>query len=310
MTPVKQTASTPPAKESPGNWRHPRLTEITQRQSRSVFSEKNAKQIVYNAVALVITLFARSATVPHLSKLYVLRPYTSNPDRKANSIKNSLGAEVEDYLSWAYLVLLAFPIINIIRACLPLFRTPDDLADIPLTPAQRKLLGLAPLSKNSPTPDAKEYSTPPRYSRTPSVAGSPASLRSYTSSPTPNLASPLSVNNSPVAGVVGAGHSPRLGKLGVATPLSVNNSPAGLGSGPSPLLSKAIGGGGGGGLRRSSFGGASSQLGVSTATSILGDSPSTPTPVGGKRSSVSLNNKWLYERGRRSSGNSWLHQGL
>ncbi|KAK1760787.1 nuclear pore complex component-domain-containing protein [Echria macrotheca] len=288
MTPVKQTASIPPAKESPGSWRHPRLSEITQRQSRSVFSEKNTQQIVYNTIALVITLFARNATAPHLSKL--------------------LGADAREYLSWAYLVLLAIPVYNIIRACLPLFRAPDDLADIPLTPAQRKLLGLPPLDKGSPTPDPKEYSTPPRYSRTPSiVAGSPASLRSYNSSPTPNLASPLSVNNSPVAGVVGAGHSPRLGKLGLASPRSVNNSPAGLGSGPSPLLNKAIGGGG---LRRSSFGGSSSQFGVSTATSLLGEGPSTPTPVGGKRSSVSLNNKWLYERGRRSSGNSWLHQGL
>jgi nucleoporin POM34 len=25
---------------------------------------------------------------------------------------------------------------------------------------------------------------------------------------------------------------------------------------------------------------------------------------------VSLNNKWLYEKGRRNSGNGWLHQNL
>jgi nucleoporin POM34 len=40
---------------------------------------------------------------------------------------------------------------------------------------------------------------------------------------------------------------------------------------------------------------------------VFGDGPATPTPAPGKRSSVGLNSKWLYERGRRSSGNSWMH---
>jgi nucleoporin POM34 len=43
---------------------------------------------------------------------------------------------------------------------------------------------------------------------------------------------------------------------------------------------------------------------------VFGDGPATPTPVTGKKSSVSLNSKWLYEKGRRSSGSSWLHQNL
>jgi nucleoporin POM34 len=29
--------------------------------------------------------------------------------------------------------------------------------------------------------------------------------------------------------------------------------------------------------------------------------PGTPSPMGGKRSSVGLNNKWLYDRSKRSS---------
>lgn len=159
------------------------------------------------------------------------------------------------------------PIFNISRALLPLVRQPDDLSDIPLTPAQRKLLGLPPSSKPE-TPNSA-YSTPPRYSRTPSLAGSPASIRSYASSPTAAIGSPVSVSNSPAAA--------------------------------SPLLHKVVGG-----VRRSSFG-ASGQFGAST-TSLL-DGPSTPSPATGKRSSVSLNNKWLYEKGRRSSGNVRL-QGL
>lgn len=59
VTPVKQTAAAPVAKESPGNWRHPRLAEITQRQSKTVFSEKNAKQVAYNVAALAIFIFLR-----------------------------------------------------------------------------------------------------------------------------------------------------------------------------------------------------------------------------------------------------------
>jgi nucleoporin POM34 len=43
---------------------------------------------------------------------------------------------------------------------------------------------------------------------------------------------------------------------------------------------------------------------------VFGEGPPTPTPATGKRSSVSLNSKWLYEKGRRNSGSSWLHQNL
>lgn len=59
LTPVKQTAISPVAKDSPGNWRHPRLAEITRRRSRTIFSEKNAKQIAYNAAALGIVMVVR-----------------------------------------------------------------------------------------------------------------------------------------------------------------------------------------------------------------------------------------------------------
>lgn len=93
--------------------------------------------------------------------------------------------------------------------------------------------------------------------------------------------------------------------------MSGNGSPASdrrLGGSPyspaSPLLQKAIAGGMGG-ARRSSFG--STSLGASTATSLFDEGPATPSPSSGKRSSVGLNNKWLYEKGRRTSNNSFLH---
>ncbi|KAK5662791.1 hypothetical protein OQA88_6200 [Cercophora sp. LCS_1] len=280
LTPVKQTTTTPPpATESPGDWRHPRLAEITQRQARSVFSEKNAKQVLYNSFAWLILYISRRVARSYLpAKLY--------DSRHTNRIENSQADRATsrfppEYNTLIFVALCLVPLFNVIVALSPLFRADDDLSDIPLTPAQRELLGLPPSSKK-PTPDA--IRTPPRYSRTPSLAGSPASLRSYTGSPTPNLGSPASNNNSPA-------------------PVT------------SPLLQKAVVGGALSSARRSSFGssggfGAStSSFGASTATSLFGDGPATPTPMTGKRSSVSLNNKWLYEKGRektrRSSGNNW-----
>lgn len=157
-------------------------------------------------------------------------------------------------------------------ALMPFFRPKDDMCDIPLTPGQRRLLGLPP-SSASPTPGSV-YSTPPRYSRTPSISGSVGSNKSYNSSPLSGKASPApnASTFSPIA---------------------------------SPLLQKAMTGGG---RRRSSLGslGSPSPLGASSAGSLFPEAPSTPSPTSGKRSSIGLNNKWLYDKGRRSSGNNWM----
>ncbi|KAK4237987.1 nuclear pore complex component-domain-containing protein [Achaetomium macrosporum] len=282
-TPVKQLATPSSAvQDSPGNWKHPRLAEITRRRNLSTFSEKHIRQIVYNSVALFGILLLREMIpylVPWLWFFPQLRHYTN-------------------WIYWIYAALIVVSLINIAFALLPLVRTQDDLSDIPLTPAQRKLLGLPPSSKPA-TPNSV-YSTPPKYSRTPSMAGSPASIKSYTSSALSNLASPGS----------GQYSSPRLG----TSPSKLNPSPYSP-STVSPLLHKAVGGGINGG-RTVSFGSpgslgastTSSLFGASTSSSVFGDGPPTPTPATGKRSSVSLNNKWLYEKGRRSSGSGWLHQ--
>lgn len=171
------------------------------------------------------------------------------------------------YLSWAWLVLQLIPCFKIIIAALPLVRPVDDLQDIPLSAAQRKLLGLPP-SSAPPTPNAT-FSTPPRYSRTPSIAGSVGSRGSFASSPLSGRGSPLIQAN-----VGGSG------------------SPTG-----SPLFNKSSNGFGGG--RRSSLSG--SPFGASTATNLFSE-PGSPSPSGGKRTTVGLNSKWLYEKGRRSSG--------
>ncbi|GJN75282.1 hypothetical protein PLICBS_009379 [Purpureocillium lilacinum] len=255
-TPVKSTPvkAALPETDSPGTWRHPRLNEITRRRNATTFSEKNLRRIGYNIVALLamwsVQLVARLNVDPQNL------PYTFRA-----------------YLSWAWFVVQLVPWVQIAMACLPLLRTPDDITDIPLTVAQRKLLGLPP-SSAPPTPDAK-FSTPPRYSRTPSLAGSVGSRASY--------------NSSPLSGRGSVGGSP-----------SPYNGPG------SPLLSKSMSGLVNG--RRSSFGSAS-PFGANSSPNLFNESlsPSSPSPSGGKRTSVGLNSKWLYEKGRRSSGSARLH---
>ncbi|KJZ74208.1 hypothetical protein HIM_06439 [Hirsutella minnesotensis 3608] len=151
-TPARPSpAEASPVTDSPGTWRHPRLNEITRRQNATTFSEKNVRRIAYNVVALLaiwgVQLIARLKVDPQI-----------------------LPKTFRFYLGWVWFSLQLLPCIQIGFACLPLLRTQDDLSDIPLTATQRKLLGLPPAS-TQPVLDAS-YSTPPRYSRTPSMAGS------------------------------------------------------------------------------------------------------------------------------------------
>lgn len=251
-TPVKSTPpSAAPVTESPGTWRHPRLNEIARRRNASTFSERNVQKIVWSVLS-ILTLWLAQV----LAKSYV------SPQLFTISFRTWLG--------WGYLLLQLIPLANIGFALLPLFRKGDDLDDIPLTPAQRKLLGLPPGSRPA-TPNAG-YSTPPRYSRTPSMAGSVASNRSYTSSPLSGRGSPaLPANN------------------GSGSPFSPASSPSKFAS----SLNN----------RRSSFG-SPGPFSASTSSNLF---PDPASPSAGKRTSVSLNNKWLYEKGRRSSGSAWLH---
>lgn len=155
-------------------------------------------------------------------------------------------------------------VINIVTAMLPLYRRKDDLADIPLTPSQRALLGLEPSSTRA-TPGSP-YVTPPRY---------------------PRSATPKSSG----------------GARG-ASPLSGKESPGGLGTqfspSGSPLWQKAVGGGV---TRRLSYG-SNSPLGQFPldGSLALGKPPGTPTASFGKSASVSLNSRWLYEKGLANSG--------
>lgn len=201
-------------------------------------------------------------------------------EQKWLTFPNRHDPDIKFYLTWSFIIVSILPVWNVGMACAPLLRNPDDMSDIPLTPAQRKLLGLPPSSK--PEAPNTVYSTPPRYARTPSLAGS-------TRKASPSSSPLVSANGSPsTSRMTGSPYSP------VA----------------SPLLQKSVGYNG----RRSfSQGSGGSPLSASTAnilgasfnSSVFSEPPATPSPPGGKRMSVGLNNKWLYERGRRSSTNVW-----
>ncbi|KAI0835334.1 NPCC-domain-containing protein [Hypoxylon sp. FL0890] len=269
-TPKKSTPATPPVTESPGTWQHPRLPEIIRRQDATNFTDKNIKRIAINVLVLLTCVLVHSLLARYL------------PPRRW------WGYTAWSYARYTYWTILSIPLFNIGANLLPLFRKKDDFSDIPLTPGQRRLLGLPP-SSAPPTPGSV-YSTPPRYARTPSISGSAGSRRSFSGSPR----SPASNDGSPTRG-------------------NGNLNFSGIGSPSSPLLHKAMNG-----ARRSSLGslgsmgsmGSSSLLGASTG-SFFGGVPDTPspTPPAGKRSTIGLNSKWLYEKGRdrRSSGNAWLY---
>jgi nucleoporin POM34 len=177
----------------------------------------------------------------------------------------------QPYSTYFFAVVRIILIFNILAALRPLVHRKDDLSDIPLTPAQRRLLGLPP-SSTPPTPGS-QYVTPPRYPRsTTPQSGSPGSTYS---------SSPLSGKGSPAQGT------------SRESPFSPNAS---------PLLSKAIGGGLAG-IRRPSYG-SPSPLGPGASKGNWLESLSSPSPSTGKGPSVTLNNKWLWERGRRRSGDA------
>lgn len=151
------------------------------------------------------------------------------------------------YSVYTYNIIRVVLLYNVVVALLPVLRPKDDLSDIPLTPAQRKLLGL-PVDATPPTPGSN-YITPPRFSRSASPMGQSTSP-ALSATGTPNRNSQFSPN-------------------------------------ASPLFHKAVGG-----------------ASRKTSDRSLFDSGVSPSPSTGRTSSVGLNSKWLYEKGRTSPGSA------
>lgn len=297
-TPIKQQQK---AVDSPGNWRHPRLAEIERRKEQSTFNDNNLRIIVGNICALIL-LWATHTLVRWLgfSLRFVTLPQCTarfqgslhGPGADSTPCLSSKNDPLRWYLLWGYRAVQLVPAFNIGFAVLPLWRKPDDLADIPLTPGQRRLLGLAPVPANPAA--ARQVSTPPRYSRTPSVAG--ATAGSAFSTPNSTRASP----GGSVASLPGSPYSPAASPLlhkGGAGVLQRQRRASSIGGSP-------LGGGNGGGTLAAILGNAGSPAGGLLLGADNGGGSPSPASAG-KRSSIGLNSKWLYEKGRRTSGGSW-----
>lgn len=283
------TPSTPAAQSDQpctpgGSWKHPKFDEIARRQYATTFDESNVRAIVANAALLFLSIYGNTVTskvklleyAACVTSLTLTLRYPANPlsSTPINTVVRSV-----PYSEWAIvLARLAFA-ANIVIAFLPLVRRyyPDDIADIPLTPSQRASMGLKADVVAPKTPGSAfaspNYVTPPRYQR---------------STPRSNsFSNQDGASQSPLSG------SPRSGFA-----MSTSNSPfSPHTSTGSPLFQKALGGSA---QKRLSYGGSGSSMG----SSLFGDSsmsttPGTPTPATGK-ASVSLNNKWLYEKRRDS----------
>jgi nucleoporin POM34 len=196
------------------------------------------------------------------------------------------------YSDASVLICQLFFIFNCAMALSPLFRAKDELLDIPLSPTQRSLLGLDPAATPPATPGTT-FVTPPKYRLSTSRNNSPASRQ-----------------GSPLSASANASYSERRPSIG--TPFSPVSS---------PLLYKAISNGGNTNresFQRQSFGSSSQIQGFGSPSPLarsnsFGEStfslgsfggslgPGTPSPLAGKRTSVGMPNKWLYERARRLS---------
>ncbi|APA13677.1 hypothetical protein sscle_11g084470 [Sclerotinia sclerotiorum 1980 UF-70] len=254
-----------PSTPQTGTWKHPKFDEIARRQNAATFTDQNMRRLLWNGAGFIVIWYLGRTlwgTFPGYFFGEGLFPTIA---------------------SWSFRVMEFCLIFNIVVALRPFYAKRDDMEDIPLTPAQRKLLGLKPSSR--PATPGSEYVTPPRYRRT----------------STPLSSSPANRRGSPASGSPSGkrSQSPHAqdGLESLVNPLGPVYSP-----GASPLLQKTLMSGSGN--RRSSYG-SSNPLGRS-----IGEpgTPGTPSPLGvGKTSSVGLNSKWLYEKGRRNSGNARLY---
>ena len=176
--------------------------------------------------------------------------------------------QISTYPDAMLLIFRLLLAINIVVALYPLYKPRDEIADIPLTPSQRALLGLDPNSTPPATPGT-QYITPPRYR--------------LSSGPRPTSAA--SPNGSPLS---------RYGSSDRRPSDSSSFSPS-----ASPLFYKGFANGSRDTGRRHSFG-SPSPLGRSSLSIHDGSVFRSPSPSGsyGRNSGQVLTNKWLYERNR------------
>lgn len=276
-TSTPQSTRAPPqlTNDSPGSWQHPKFTEIARRQRASTFNEHNIRRIACNGSALLALLYAYAQYDSLVSRISIdsMRPKQRKKLTRCRHSPTTSPYLSSSPLSLLILVALLLLSYNILTALLPLMRPPDNLTDIPLTPTQRALLGLDPNATPPITPGTT-YITPPRYQL----------------SSTPGSGSPRGS-----VGSDGSGMMRRAGTGGSTGRLTDRgDSPM-----ASPLWGKQRKV-----RQRESFG----TPGEGKKGSPLGMSGSgSPLAIGGGGSPAHrmLNNKWLFERGKRGSVGSF-----
>ena len=279
-TPQTQTLQASVSTPSPGSWQHPRSDEIARRTKANTFDESNLRKIVWNGGALAVLFYALSQYVhPPIPSTNMTSISELTGENNNSPWTHTLTQILQPLTTPLFLLITFLGLYNILTALSPLIKTPDEMTDIPLTPTQRSLLGLDPTATPPPStpPGTQQYITPPRYPRSPTPRNiSPLATTSRSSGS--NYSTPIT-------------NSPSFGREGSDSP--------GANLAASPLWQKTLGKSAV--MRRSSYG-SPSPLGPGNG--LLG-TPGTPSPTAGRGASVTLNNKWLYQKGRSASGSGF-----
>ncbi|KAI5816948.1 nuclear pore complex component-domain-containing protein [Pyronema omphalodes] len=199
-------ASAPTTPATPtGTWRHPAMEALSQRRSRETFTDASLAKVTWNGFALVMSfiLVAFGGTTRLHDKVLLNAPSLLTYGM---------------YLVWFIRLLFLYNIGDMLNK---LYNTSTkDYSDIPMTPDQRRLLGLSPGNVRVPAPAQSFENTPPRYTKSsptarstsaaPPVSSSPVINRSSTAS-TASVAEVQSPMQTPLKGLSG-------GKLGWGSP--------------------------------------------------------------------------------------------
>uniref|UniRef100_A0A060T1Z7 ARAD1C28028p n=1 Tax=Blastobotrys adeninivorans TaxID=409370 RepID=A0A060T1Z7_BLAAD len=163
------------SKEAPtGSWEHPSLRDI---RRRTVNKELALRKAIING-SIIVAMYILSHLVP-----------------RNNSIVKSLIDDLSSVVSKLKLVWTAVMLICAVNVVLSLFKViqpPERFDDLPLTPSQRKLLGLPQSPHASPT----AAPSPPKYAKSsPQARVSPrpsplSKSSSFSSSPLRPVGSP------------------------------------------------------------------------------------------------------------------------
>ncbi|KAK9460353.1 nuclear pore complex component-domain-containing protein [Lipomyces oligophaga] len=142
----KTPHDTPTTPIPTGQWRHPAFDQVNSRLSKKEFTQSTSRKMVLNAVAW--------AFLSIISRL--VSKWSWMLDLASENLKFT------KHMKLVAIALQLLFLYNIADGMIRLIRPKDNLQDVPLTPNQRKLMGLddsvKTLSPSSPI-------TPPRYTK-------------------------------------------------------------------------------------------------------------------------------------------------